>query len=79
MDPSILSGSATNSSGWNIEKIFLEYLDCFIQYLKPSREKLIIIILDNHDPHTTENVIKMFAKITFDNSNMLLVSTLRTT
>ena len=44
------SGSA-NPSGWMKESHFLEYLEHFVKHTKCSKEKPILLLLDNHGSH----------------------------
>lgn len=46
-----------NPSGWSNEKIFLEYLDHFIQHSRASTENRVLLILDNHESHMSVDVI----------------------
>ena len=43
-------GSAT-PSGWSNEEIFVDYLQHFIHYVKPSPDEPVVMILDNHGSH----------------------------
>lgn len=49
-------GSA-NPSGWSNDKIFLQYLQHFINHVKPTLENKVLLILDNHESHVSFPVI----------------------
>ena len=44
------SGSA-NPSGWMKESHFLEFLKHFVKHTKCSKEKPVLLLLDNHGSH----------------------------
>lgn len=48
---------AANQSGWSNEDLFAEWLEHFIAHTKPSLEDPILLLLDNHDSHTSLKVI----------------------
>lgn len=51
--------SAANQSGWSNESIFYEFLKHFISHVRPSTEKQVLLLLDNHDSHVTIPVIEL--------------------
>lgn len=40
-----------NPSGWSNEDLFVEYLNHFIKYVKPTINEKVLLIIDNHDTH----------------------------
>lgn len=50
---------AANLSGWSNESIFLQYMEHFIRYVKPSVENPVLIVLDNHESHISLPVIDL--------------------
>jgi len=40
-------------NGWTIEQIFLKWLNHFKDFVKPTQEKPVLLILDNHNSHAT--------------------------
>lgn len=59
---------AANQSGWSTEAIFLQYLDHFIKHAKPTKERPVLLTMDNHESHIS---IEMIDKAT-DNGIVLL-------
>ena len=49
-------GTAT-SSGWIIEKLFVQYLDHFAKHTQCSQNNMVLLILDNHSCHISLAVI----------------------
>lgn len=48
-----------NPSGWSNEQLFVQYLDHFISFVKPSKDDPVLLILDNHDSHISiEGIVK---------------------
>ena len=45
------------ASGWMTEENFLQYMQHFVKYAKPSAESPIVLLLDNHQSHTSIEVI----------------------
>ena len=45
------SVGTAHPSGWSNEKIFVEFLNHFITHVKPSQERPVLLLLDNHDSH----------------------------
>lgn len=48
---------AANQSGWSTEPIFRMFLDHFIQFVKPSKERPVLLIMDNHETHISIEII----------------------
>lgn len=40
-------------NGWTTEQIFLKWLNHFKDFVKPTQEKPVLLILDNHNSHAT--------------------------
>lgn len=40
-----------NPSGWSTERLFLDFLEHFIGHVKPTTDKPVLLILDNHETH----------------------------
>ncbi|KAJ4437831.1 hypothetical protein ANN_13769 [Periplaneta americana] len=65
----ILKGAPTgsigvvNPTGWNNEKYFLQYLEHFINYKKPSKEEPILRVFDNHESHISLATIEWPEKL----------------
>ncbi|CAH2108878.1 unnamed protein product [Euphydryas editha] len=45
--------AAVSDSGWINENLFVDWLHHFISYAKPSVEKPILLVLDNHESHVS--------------------------
>lgn len=52
------SKGSANQSGWSNEKLFLDWMDFFIEHVRPSKEQPILLILDNHESHVSVAVTK---------------------
>ncbi|KAJ8963119.1 hypothetical protein NQ318_018584 [Aromia moschata] len=48
--PSGSDGDA-NSSGWMVEKNFVKFVRHFINFSRCSKERSVLMLLDNHDSH----------------------------
>ena len=51
-------GSA-NPSGWSNETIFVQFLHHFVKHVRPSVEKPVLLLMDNHESHVNIQVIDM--------------------
>lgn len=51
------SFGVTNQSGWSTEPIFRKFLDHFIEFAKPTREKPVLLIINNHETHISIEII----------------------
>ena len=52
---------ADNLSGWSREKLFLEFLECFIQQSKPTKAATpVILLMDHQKSHVTNNHFSKF-------------------
>lgn len=49
-----------NPSGWMKEENFIKYSKHFVQHVKPSQEKPVLLLLDNHDSHLSIEAIDYF-------------------
>ncbi|KAF2895482.1 hypothetical protein ILUMI_10688 [Ignelater luminosus] len=47
-------------SGWINEFIFVDYLQHFISFVKPTKEEPVLIILDNHESHISLEAYKLY-------------------
>lgn len=45
--------AAVSDSGWINENLFVDWLHHFISFAKPTLEKPILLILDNHESHVS--------------------------
>lgn len=60
----MLAGAPTNSvgvanrSGWMIKETFLEYLQHFSSHSRCSKEKPVLLLLDNHSSHISLDSVK---------------------
>jgi hypothetical protein len=52
-----LSYGTCNPSGWSTAEIFVEFLEHFIKLVKPSKDRKVLLILDNHESHITIDAI----------------------
>lgn len=48
-----------NPSGWSNESMFVIFLQHFIKYAKPTKERPVIILMDNHESHISVSAIQM--------------------
>ncbi|GBP40289.1 hypothetical protein EVAR_83979_1 [Eumeta japonica] len=48
-----------NPSGWSNESMFVIFLQHFIKYAKPTKERPVILIMDNHESHISISAIQM--------------------
>ncbi|XP_054261371.1 uncharacterized protein LOC128985651 [Macrosteles quadrilineatus] len=44
-------------TGWSTEEIFVQYLDHFIKFVKPTKDDPVLMILDNHESHISIEAI----------------------
>lgn len=51
-------GSA-NPSGWSNESMFVIFLQHFIKYAKPTKERPVILLMDNHESHISVSAIQL--------------------
>ncbi|KAF2902436.1 hypothetical protein ILUMI_03748 [Ignelater luminosus] len=49
-----------NPSGWIREENFIKYAKHFVQHVKPSKEKPVLLLLDNHDSHLSIEALDYF-------------------
>ncbi|XP_053623521.1 uncharacterized protein LOC128682698 [Plodia interpunctella] len=54
------SDGDANPSGWMKEENFIKYARHFVKYVKPSKEKPVLLLLDNHESHLSIEVIDFF-------------------
>lgn len=52
--------ATVSDSGWINESIFVDYLQHFISFVKPTKEEPVLIILDNHESHISLAAYKLF-------------------
>ena len=48
---------AANPSGWSNERTFREFLDHFIAHAHPSKDKQVVLLMDNHASHISIDAI----------------------
>ncbi|WP_341658275.1 helix-turn-helix domain-containing protein [Blattabacterium cuenoti] len=51
-----------NPSGWSNEKLFIDYLNHFVQFVKPTADDPALLILDNHESHMSIEAIEIAKK-----------------
>lgn len=56
------SVGAAAPSGWSNETIFLQFMTHFIEHVKPTPERPVILLLDNHESHMNVRAISMAKK-----------------
>jgi hypothetical protein len=54
----IESKGGANPSRWSNERLFMEFLDHFIEHAKPPKEEPVLLFLDNHESHVNVPVNK---------------------
>lgn len=54
------SDGDANSSGWMKENNFQKFAKHFIKCVKPTKEKPVLLLLDNHDSHLSIEVLDYF-------------------
>ncbi|XP_039311299.1 uncharacterized protein LOC120359065 [Solenopsis invicta] len=54
------SAGSANRSGWMTEDIFVEYANHFIRHVKSSRERNVLLLLDNHESHLSIEALDLF-------------------
>lgn len=59
--PSGSIGSA-NPSGWSNDVIFVHFLHHFIKHVRPSVDRPVLLLLDNHETHVNISVIDLAKK-----------------
>ena len=47
----------SHPSGWMTEASFQVFIEHFIQYVRPSKEQPVLLLLDNHESHLSINVL----------------------
>lgn len=50
---------AANPSGWMTESEFVMFMQHFIEHVKPTKEKPVLLLLDNHASHLSLKVIEL--------------------
>ena len=53
------SVGAANKSGWSNEVIFLQFLEHFISNVRPSVEKPVLLLMDNHESYVNISIIEL--------------------
>jgi hypothetical protein len=43
----------SHPSCWSNSEKFIEFLDTFIHHVKPSKDKKVLLIMDNHESHVS--------------------------
>ena len=58
------SGSVkvANSSGWMIESHFVEFARHFVKFVHPSKDKPVLLLMDNHSSHLSIEALDIFKK-----------------
>ncbi|XP_065662658.1 uncharacterized protein LOC101240724 isoform X2 [Hydra vulgaris] len=56
------SVGAANISGWPNEVIFVQFLEHFISNVRPSIEKPVLLLMDNHESQVNISVIELAKK-----------------
>jgi hypothetical protein len=51
------SAGAAHKSGWMTDENFLKFLHHFVKHVKPSKDKPVLLIIDNHDSHLSIDVL----------------------
>ncbi|GBP43068.1 hypothetical protein EVAR_96330_1 [Eumeta japonica] len=51
---------SVNPSGWMKEENFLKYAKHFAKHAKPSKDRPLLLLLDNHDSHLSIEVLDYF-------------------
>lgn len=49
---------AANQSGWSTEDKFVQFLDHFIDHVKPSKKERVLILMDNHETHLSTGALE---------------------
>ncbi|KAG5892545.1 hypothetical protein JTB14_034228 [Gonioctena quinquepunctata] len=57
------SKGGANQSRWSNKRVFLEWLDFFIEQGRPSKEKLVLLISDNCESHVRVAGIENSARV----------------
>lgn len=52
-----------NQSGWSNETLFLKFLEHFIQHVKPTKEKKVLLLLDNHETHLSLEAVQLASSV----------------
>lgn len=52
--------ATVSDSGWINESIFVDYLQHFISFVKPTKEEPVLIVLDNHESHISLGAYKLY-------------------
>lgn len=50
---------AANPSGWSNEVIFQQFFEHFLKHVRPSIEKPVLLLIDNHESHITIPLIDL--------------------
>ncbi|CAH1958334.1 unnamed protein product [Acanthoscelides obtectus] len=56
-----------NPPGWMKEENFMKYAKHFLKHVKPSKEKPVLLLLDNHDSHLSIEALGYFKTNACDN------------
>lgn len=50
---------AANPSGWSNEATFVMFMEHFIKFTRPSKERPVIVLMDNHESHISVPAIRL--------------------
>ena len=53
------SVGAASKSVWSNEVIFMQFLEHFISNVRPSVEKPVLLLIDNHESHVNISIIEL--------------------
>lgn len=59
------SVGGANPSGWSNESMFVIFLQHFIKYAKHTKERPVILLMDNHESHISVPAIQMAKTINY--------------
>lgn len=54
------SAGAANASGWMLDVHFVEFSHYFVKFVRPSKERSVLLVLDNHESHLSIEALDYF-------------------
>jgi len=54
------SAGAANASGWMLDVHFVEFSHYFVKFVRPSKERPVLLVLDNHESHLSIEALDYF-------------------
>jgi hypothetical protein len=59
MDQKVGSAGSANKSGWKTDDDFLLFMEHFIKHTKVTKDRPVLLLLDNHQSHLAVKVLDL--------------------